>query len=160
MADTYFISVITSFISVYGLMILGALCATAGQILCGVAIYQDCKAIGRENGAAFGVLTALFGVIPAVVYVAVRHKTTQLCRCPSCGGQFKCTGYYVCPVCGGTLVPEQIVSPEAAQKSAGLAKKCFGWAVGLCTAGMLIVAASIAVLPSALYNFIMLMENA
>lgn len=82
------------------------------QIMCGVAIYRDAKALGRDDAVLFGVLTGFFGGIPAAVYLAVRGKRSVVGTCPNCSmqyGNIEITGQYavMCSNCGAQLALQE-----------------------------------------------------
>ncbi len=68
------------------LIIFIAITALLSNIFLGLAVYHDGKAKGNSNAGMWGVLSGIFGWIPAVIYLCVRHNAAnRFIQCFSCG---------------------------------------------------------------------------
>lgn len=60
--------------------------AILAQVFLGLAVYNDAKAKGNSNPGMWGVLTGIFGWIPAVIYLCTRNSAAQrIIQCTYCG---------------------------------------------------------------------------
>jgi predicted RNA-binding Zn-ribbon protein involved in translation (DUF1610 family) len=83
-----------------GVVALLGLLGLAGQILLGLAVYNDAKAKGNTEPVMWGVLTGIFGLIPGIIYLCVRNNNrNRLIVCPNCGFTHRISEFN-CPQCG------------------------------------------------------------
>ena len=60
--------------------------AILAQIFLGLAVYHDAKSKGNSSAGMWGVLTGVFGWIPAIIYLCVRSSASQrIIQCTTCG---------------------------------------------------------------------------
>lgn len=63
-----------------------AIAAILAQIFLGLAVYHDAKSKGNSSSGLWGVLTGVFGWIPAIIYLCVRNSASQrIIQCTTCG---------------------------------------------------------------------------
>ena len=61
-------------IAIIVIVIFLAIAAILAQIFLGLAVYHDAKSKGNSSSGMWGVLTGVFGWIPAIIYLCVRNK--------------------------------------------------------------------------------------
>ena len=73
-------------IAIIVIVIFLAIAAILAQIFLGLAVYHDAKSKGNSSSGMWGVLTGVFGWIPAIIYLCVRNSSSQrIIQCTTCG---------------------------------------------------------------------------
>lgn len=84
----------------FGLMFLYFACIVVGQVLLGLATYNDAKARRNDSPAMWGLLVGFLGLIPGIIYLCLRNEgSRRMIPCVKCGWyiQMNMPG---CPRCG------------------------------------------------------------
>lgn len=133
------------------MMFFGLLCLLA-QILIAIAVYNDAMAKGNSEPVMWGVLTGLFGLIPAIIYLCVRNSNrNRLIVCQNCGFTHRISELN-CPQCG-------IANPFAQQFSNPLTEIHKNRAKKLLIAGIIIWVVAFIVLIISLVWFLTAVVN-
>lgn len=66
--------------------ILIGITALLSHIFLGLAVYNDARSKGNSNSGMWGVLSGIFGWIPAIIYLCIRNNAAQrIIQCTTCG---------------------------------------------------------------------------
>lgn len=79
-------------------MLIMIVCLVLCSVFLGLCVYYDAKSKMNPSATVYGVLCGLFGLIPLIVYLAVRNQSDSSIECPQCKARvFR----YMprCPVC-------------------------------------------------------------
>ena len=78
--------VVGAAIAIIVIAIFLVIAAILAQIFLGLAVYHDAKSKGNSSAGMWGVLTGVFGWIPAIIYLCVRNSASQrIIQCTTCG---------------------------------------------------------------------------
>ena len=107
------------------------------SVFMGLFVYNDAKARGVEMALLFGLLTGFLGLIPWIVYLAMRKSMSRpQFACAACG-QAVPNGLQMCPACGSAqMLPLGVVDTAAYAKRARLFRNlgiAFACATGVLT---------------------------
>ena len=73
-------------IAIIVIVIFLIIAAILAQIFLGLAVYHDAKSKGNSNAGMWGVLTGVFGWIPAIIYSFIRNSAShRFIQCTTCG---------------------------------------------------------------------------
>lgn len=84
------------------------------NVFLGLAIYNDAKSWGCDNAVMWAVLSGVFGLIPAIIYLVIRSDSSSKMKCPVCGNKIA-KGSQFCPVCSNPVPPVAIDYAAAAE---------------------------------------------
>ena len=119
-------------IAIIVIVIFLAIAAILAQIFLGLAVYHDAKSKGNSSSGMWGVLTGVFGWIPAIIYLCVRNSSSQrIIQCTTCGFAIPASAPG-CPNCNhANPFAQQFYGPfvEQSKKRAQTARAVPGTAV-------------------------------
>jgi len=98
-------------VMIFGYILLIA-CAYASLAFAGFFVYHSAKARAMPNPAAWGVVSAMGGLVAIAAFFVARERTPAFLKCPGCGADVPLE-LKVCPRCGAQM-PELDALPQTA----------------------------------------------
>lgn len=87
------------FNSLFGLMMVNGLTSLLFKVFLCIAVYKDAREHEDKNAVLWTILTAIFTLIPVIIYAIFRyHRDKEYISCPHCGRMVS-KKYPVCMFC-------------------------------------------------------------
>ena len=132
-------------IAIIVIVIFIGIAAILSHVFLGLVVYHDAKAKGNSNSGMWGVLSGIFGWIPAIIYLCLRNSAAQkIIQCVTCGFAIPANAPG-CPNCNhANPFAQQFYGPFVEQTK----KKAKGFLIAFicCYAAVILLAIAIAVI--------------